>query len=66
MNKIIENVPRRAGHKIGNTFVHVVRYADDAVLIANSKNDLQRLLHSFNNQAKKLNVLINTRGTKWV
>lgn len=64
MDKIIENLPKTAGFKMGGTFFHAVCYADDAVLIADSEENLQRLLHSFNTQAKELNMVINTEKTK--
>lgn len=64
MDEIIENLPRTAGYKMGNTFFHAVCYADDAALIADSEDNLQRLLHSFNTKAKELNMLINTEKTK--
>lgn len=47
-----------------NTFFHAVCYADEAVLIADSEDNLQRLLHSFNTKAKDLNMLINPENTK--
>lgn len=64
MDQIIENLPKTAGYKMGNTFFHVVCYADDAVLIADTEDNLQRLLHAFNLKAKQLNMIINTEKTK--
>ncbi|XP_045466553.1 uncharacterized protein LOC123675250 [Harmonia axyridis] len=49
---------------MGNMYFHVVSYADDAVLISDSEDDLQRILHAFNQEAKSLNMLINTTKTK--
>jgi len=64
MDKIVENLPKRAGYKMGNTYFNVVCYADDAVPIADSEDDLQRLIHSFNQSVKQLNMVINTDKTK--
>jgi len=49
-----------------NTYFNVVCYADDAVLIADSEDDLQSLLHSFNQSAKQLNMVYNTDKTKYL
>jgi hypothetical protein len=47
MNKIIKDVRYKEGYKIGDKELNVTCYADDAVLIADSENSLQRLLHQF-------------------
>ncbi|XP_043496141.1 uncharacterized protein LOC122520182 [Polistes fuscatus] len=39
-------------------------HADDAVLIAENEDDLQRLLHEFNTIAQSLGMLISTSKTK--
>ncbi|GJQ73037.1 hypothetical protein Trydic_g1670 [Trypoxylus dichotomus] len=41
-----------------------VCYADDAVLIADSGDNLQRSLRSLNQSAKQLNMIINTDKAK--
>jgi len=64
MDKIVGDLPKRAGYKTGNTYFNVVCYADDTVLIADSEDDLQRLLHSFNQSAKQFNMVITTDKTK--
>jgi len=55
---------KRAGYKMGNTYFNAVCYAYDAVLIADFEDDLQRLLHFFNQSAKQLNMDINTDKTR--
>ena len=52
VDRILESLPRTAGYKMENTFFNVICYADDAVLIADSEDNLQRLLHAFNTKAK--------------
>jgi len=46
------------------SYFNDVCYADDAVLMADSEDKLQRFFHSFNQSAKQLNMLINTDKTK--
>jgi len=53
MNKIVGDLPKRAGYKMENTYFNIC-FADDAVLIADSEDDLHRLLHSFNQSAWSL------------
>lgn len=51
MDKIIEDVRSMAGYKMGSKNIYIVCYAN-AVLIASSEDDLQRLLHQFVKSAK--------------
>ena len=44
--------------------INILCYADDAVLIAESEDDLQRILQAFNKQAAKLNMQISINKTK--
>ena len=44
MDKIIENLPKELGYRMGNNPIHTLCYADDAVLIADSEKSLQTLL----------------------
>lgn len=39
---------------MGNIFLYVICFADDAMLTADSEDNLQRLIHAFNIQAKQL------------
>ncbi|KAI4480031.1 hypothetical protein M0802_014287 [Mischocyttarus mexicanus] len=47
-----------------NQDFNILCYADDVVLIANSEDNLQRLLHKFNTTSKKFNMIISAEKTK--
>ncbi|KAI4475870.1 hypothetical protein M0802_014994 [Mischocyttarus mexicanus] len=47
-----------------NQDFNILCYADNAVLIANSKDNLQRLLHKFNIISKKYNMLTSIENTE--
>ena len=64
MDEIIKLVRKLKGYKMGNKEVRILCYADDVVLVAESEDDLQRLLHQFNKTAKKFNMVISTAKTK--
>lgn len=64
MDKLIEAVRPKRGYRLGNRNVNIVCYADDAVLIADSEDGLQRLLHMLNLAAKKYNMKISASKTK--
>lgn len=64
MNKIIESVKFMEGYKLGNHNFNIVCYADDAVLIADNEDNLQRTLHKFNNAAEEYNMTISVEKTK--
>ncbi|KAI4476057.1 hypothetical protein M0802_014934 [Mischocyttarus mexicanus] len=49
---------------MGNQDFNILCYADDVVLIANSEDNLQRLLHKFNITSKKYNMTISAEKTK--
>ncbi|GJQ83106.1 putative Si dkeyp-35f12.3 [Trypoxylus dichotomus] len=49
---------------MSNTYFNPVCWVDDTVLIAVPEDTLQRLLHSFNQSAKGLNMIINTDKSK--
>lgn len=53
MNRIISAVKDKAGRAVANKNVNIICYANDAVLIANNENDLQRLLHQFHITVKQ-------------
>ena len=46
-----------------NKEVKIQRYADDAMLMADSEDDLQTLLYQFNKIAKKFNMVISKSMT---
>jgi len=58
---IVGDLPKRAGYQMGNTYFNVVCYAEKT---KRSEDDLQTLLHSFNQSSKQLNMVINTDKTK--
>lgn len=64
MDKIIQNVKCLPGYQMGNKNFNIVCYADDAVLIARTEDELQRLLHRFVTTAEKFNMEISTNKTK--
>lgn len=64
MDEIIKKVRRLKGYKMGNENISILCYADDAVLIAENEDDLQRLLYLFNSIAKSLNMVISVTKTK--
>ena len=40
MDKIMENLPKELGYRMGNDPIHIICYTDDAVLIADSEENL--------------------------
>ena len=52
------------GYRIGQTEFKIMCYADDAVLITQSENNLQRMLFEFNQTANKYNMNISIPKTK--
>ncbi|XP_015181515.1 PREDICTED: uncharacterized protein LOC107069067 [Polistes dominula] len=64
MDKIIGKVRELRGYKMGNKEVTILCYADDAVLIAENEDDLQRLLHQFTRTANTVNMKISAEKTK--
>ena len=55
MDKIIDQLPKHLGYKMGDIPIPVVCYADDAVLLAESQEDLQTLLNTFQRHSDRLN-----------
>jgi len=64
MDKIIANLPKELGYRMGNDPIHIICYADEAVLIADSEENLQTLLLKFDQMAEKLNTEISLNKTK--
>lgn len=64
MDEIIKQVRHLKGYKMGNRNITILCYADDAVLVAENEDDLQRLLYRFNCVAKSLNMVISASKTK--
>ena len=64
MDKIIANLPKELGYRMGNGPIHIICYAGDAVLIADSEENLQTLLLGFDQMAERLNMEIYLNKTK--
>lgn len=65
IDEIIESVKNtNISYKMENRSLGTLCYADDAVLMANNEDDLQRLLHRFNITAHKLNMEYLTKKPK--
>lgn len=64
MDDIIEELKTTKGYKLTTGEIKIICYADDAVIMAESEDDLQRLLFKFHTKAKKLNMEISTPKTK--
>ena len=64
INEIIANLPRELGYKMGNNPIQIICYTDDAVLIADSAENLQTLLLIFDQIAESLNMGISLCKTK--
>ena len=59
MNEIIKEVRTGHGYKMGDNELNMVCYADDVVLMANTEDDLQRLLYRFHLSCQKYNMKIS-------
>lgn len=65
MNEIIKEVKNTGtGYRMTNNCLKIICYADDATLISENEDDLQRLLFALNKAAKKFNMIISTEKTK--
>ena len=53
MDNIIENLTKELGYRMGNDPIHIICYADDAVLIADSEENLQTLLSRFDQMPER-------------
>ena len=64
MDQIIQQVKNKnLGYQMHNTKFNILCYADDAVLMADNENDLQRLLLQFQKTAQTFNMEIHTEKT---
>lgn len=52
------------GIKVGDTYVSILMYSDDIVLLADSEGKLQTMLNTLHNWCKRWRVLINTSKSK--
>lgn len=67
MNEIIEEVKElHIGYEMANRSLGILCYADDATLMAESEDDLQRLLFKFERAAEKYNMIISAeKPNQW-
>ncbi|XP_015187255.1 PREDICTED: uncharacterized protein LOC107072109 [Polistes dominula] len=63
MDEIIKKVREQRGYQMGNREIKISCYADDAVLIAENEDDLQRLLYTFNIASTRINKCMTTSKT---
>ncbi|KAI5752717.1 hypothetical protein M8J77_019728 [Diaphorina citri] len=56
--------PQELGIKIGNRIINNLRYADDLVLISNSKNNLTELMKKLYDKSKEYSMKINIKKSK--
>ena len=65
MDEIITELKKvKQGYRMGDKEIKAVYYADDVVLISESKYDLQRLLYKFEQTASAFHMLISTSKTQ--
>ena len=64
MNEIIKNLRDLQGYPLGDENVNIICYADDATLIADNEDDLQRLLNRFSYSCTKFDLKISSKKTK--
>lgn len=65
MDELIKAVKSTGlGYRMGTQKINILCYADDAVIIAETEDDLQRMLQAFHKQAGKLNMKISIQKTK--
>lgn len=64
MNEIIEGTKDLKGYTIGDENITCVCYADDAALVAEDDDSLQRLLYRFSLLATKFDLTLSTKKTK--
>lgn len=54
----------RQEYRFSTKDIKMMCYADDAILISDNEDDLQRMAHAFKLAAKKYNMKISTSKTK--
>jgi hypothetical protein len=64
MDELIKSVPNNKGFKMVDSEIKIICYADNAVLLSDNKDDLQRMLFNFNKAAKNFNIKIANGNTK--
>ena len=64
MNELIKDLKNFQDYSMGDENVIIVCYADDAALVAENENGLQRLLHKFALSCEKFQLKISSKKTK--
>ncbi|GFN89036.1 endonuclease-reverse transcriptase [Plakobranchus ocellatus] len=61
---IMRNLENHPGIKVGGQNINNLRYADDTVLIAENKEDLQKLLNIVKEESRKKGLELNNKKTE--
>ncbi|GFN92238.1 endonuclease-reverse transcriptase [Plakobranchus ocellatus] len=61
---IMRNLENHPGIKVGRQNINNLRYADDTVLIAENKEDLQKLLNIVEEESRKKGLELNSKKTE--
>ncbi|GFO11985.1 RNA-directed DNA polymerase from mobile element jockey [Plakobranchus ocellatus] len=61
---IMRNLENHPGIKVGGQNINNLRYADDTVLIAENKEDLQKLLNIVEEESRKQRLELNSKKTE--
>lgn len=65
MDEIVNEVKQAGrGYRMGDRGVKIICYADDAVIVSEDEDDLQRLLYKFQQTAQLFNMQISVEKTK--
>ena len=59
----MDGIKEETGVTVNGQIINNVRFADDAVLLALSQEDLQRLVDIINGRCKKFGMEINVKNT---
>ena len=66
MEGIVCYVKHLQGYRMGSEVINIVCYDDNIALIADTENDLERLLYNFHLSCLKFNMKISIHKTKFV
>lgn len=62
MEEVIKQIRKLKGYRIGDQDIKILCFADDAVLITESENDIQGLLFQFNKTASKTKRMTTSKA----
>lgn len=60
MTKLIDSTKILKEYRLNNNKINIICYADDALLIADTEDNLQRLLHRIVTAAKTYKMTVST------